>query len=384
VTGTHSVRDIEEMKAHDLAINQLRTLASDTQPITESEIRSLNATLLKEPFFKEARTEDGQATRKQITPGEYKTTPNNVIQKDGSLFEFTPPDEVPEKMHELVKWIRKELESPTVHPIEFATILHLSFVLIHPFDDGNGRTARLLVNYILLKNNYPPLIVRTETKADYLAALQLADSGELSRLTEFLAKELEWSLDLSIKAAAGESIEEVDDLDKEIAIFTKNQQDQQHSEVVRRNAKVLKELYDISFKKLLDTIQSKVSSFDGLFETTEIQCNSKPSNWKYASGHLSEMLNSPNVNWGNDNSQKFQTSFHFKGYKGDAASPFNLSITFDIDFTPYEYHISAQNTKGLGLLGKYRYSEIIDGEKISEITSSIQRAIFNQIKNTSK
>ena len=88
--------------------------------------------------------------------------------------------------------------------------VHHEFLLIHPFDDGNGRVGRLLLNYVLLKSGYPPIVIRTGQKSSYLAALHRADTSErdYSELATFLALAVRVSLRLGIKAAKGESIEE--------------------------------------------------------------------------------------------------------------------------------------------------------------------------------
>jgi len=151
--GNHSIREYEEMQAHDVGIAHLRELAADqSRLIAETDIRGLNKIILKVPFWKPAQTSDGQATRKQIIPGEYKTTPNNVITTTGELCEFAPPSDVPARMQALVKWLGESL-----HDFREADLLwhlgklHHDFVLIHPFDDGNGRVARMLVNYVLMR-----------------------------------------------------------------------------------------------------------------------------------------------------------------------------------------------------------------------------------------
>jgi len=98
VEGDHPMRDYEEMKAHDLAIEKVRELAKDKERgLIEADIRTLNLLVLKEPFWKEAETPDGQSTRKQIFPGQYKTQPNHVRTPTGEIFKFAIPEEVPGK-----------------------------------------------------------------------------------------------------------------------------------------------------------------------------------------------------------------------------------------------------------------------------------------------
>ena len=99
---------------------------------------------------------------------------------------------------------------------------HWSFIHIHPFDDGNGRTARLLANYALLRNNLPPIVIKSDDRDRYISGLQNADVGRMLPLAEFMLENVSWSIELAIRAAKGESIREPDDMDKEMELFVRS------------------------------------------------------------------------------------------------------------------------------------------------------------------
>ena len=218
--GNHPERNYEEMKAHDLAVAKVREFAEDKERhLTEADIRSLNLLILKEPFWKEAETLDGQFTRKQIFPGKYKTQPNHVRTATGEFFKFAIPEEVPAKMQELMEWFKENMESPPTPIASFLAQLHHRFILIHPFDDGNGRITRLLLNYVLMRLGYPPLVIKNKDRETYFAALQKADTVNIDALTVYLGRTLVSWLEIGIKAAEGKDISEPEDIDKEVAIF---------------------------------------------------------------------------------------------------------------------------------------------------------------------
>jgi Fic family protein len=90
------------------------------------------------------------------------------------------------------------------------------FVRIHPFDDGNGRMSRLLMNLILMQHGFPPVIIQTETRTSYFEALQYADHDDFDMFIIFIGEKLIESLDLWLRAAKGEPFEEEEDIDTQV------------------------------------------------------------------------------------------------------------------------------------------------------------------------
>ena len=202
------LKDHFEITGHNEAINWILEIVKGETVLTESFIRQLHTLLLKESSYKEALTPEGKPTRRKIEVGKYKSQPNHVITVTGETFYFATPEETPAKMHDLIEWFRKEKEKPDVNPIILAALFHYRFIRIHPFDDGNGRVARILMNFILMQFGYPPVIIKTEDKENYYAVLRLADADELEPFIEYIAQNLVRSLEIMIKGAKGESIED--------------------------------------------------------------------------------------------------------------------------------------------------------------------------------
>lgn len=271
-TGDHDMREYEEMKAHDVAIKLIAEYAKDpNRVLTESEVRELNKIILVRPFWGNAQTPDGQPTRKLIQPGEYKKEPNSVRLQNGEMFHYASPEETPARMQELMSWFNKVSLEKRMHPVEIAAHLHYKFVLIHPFDDSNGRTSRLLMNYVLLLNGFPPVIIKTADKKGYLNALNNADVGDLNAFVEYIASELTWSLDVSLKAAKGHSIEEETDIDKEIEVLKKVEKSKQKS--VPKTFELVEKLNKETILPCFERLIIEQSKFNELFVLNEFSIN---------------------------------------------------------------------------------------------------------------
>jgi len=200
--GEHLLREYDEMRGHDVAIELVRALAREERPLGEGDLRDLNRILLKEGFWRVAQTPEGEPTRKWIEPGRYKTQPNHVITATGELFHFATPEETPARMADLVHWLRGEMETPSLALPMLLARLHHDFIRIHPFDDGNGRVVRLLLNFVLLRAGLLPLVVKSRDRRRYLDAIAFADAGDLSPLADIFAAALGWSLRLGLEAAS--------------------------------------------------------------------------------------------------------------------------------------------------------------------------------------
>lgn len=113
--------------------------------------------------------------------GMYKTAPNSI---EGSALKTANPWDVPRAMSELVSW----WSGTSAEPILQAAVIHSWLSQIHPFQDGNGRLARLLANMVLCQHGYPPLMLRASSdRSQYLDALATSDEGDILPLYELFA-----------------------------------------------------------------------------------------------------------------------------------------------------------------------------------------------------
>ena len=176
VIGEADVRDVEEMTASNVGLRMMTEEASMKDiPLTQNFIRTLHKTLLREDYTVYRNLPGGMHTSYVIHAGQYKTRPNSVITRYGDRFEYASPEETPGLMADLVDWYNKAEMEGKLSPIELAALFHYRYIRIHPFEDGNGRIARLMVNYILTRHNYPMIVVRSREKSKYLEALHQSD-----------------------------------------------------------------------------------------------------------------------------------------------------------------------------------------------------------------
>jgi len=111
----------------------------------------------------------------------YKKFPNVIL---GKNIKTTPPEKVQEEMTKLIEYYNKNKDK--IHPIKLAAIFHGKFEQIHPFEDGNGRVGRILINLILIKNKYSPLIIRKSQRIAYLSSLEAFDNKHSQKLERFI------------------------------------------------------------------------------------------------------------------------------------------------------------------------------------------------------
>ncbi len=109
--------------------------------------------------------------------------------------------EIPYLMSKIISWFGKNQKK--LHPIELASILHHKLVAIHPFDDGNGRTARLTMNIMLLQAGYPLVVILKNDRKKYYDTLSKADKGNILPFIQFITQSVERSLNIYIETIIG-------------------------------------------------------------------------------------------------------------------------------------------------------------------------------------
>ncbi len=165
-------------------------------------------------------------------------------------------------MEEWTRNFRRDLER-NAYPLPlFLAETHWRFLCIHPFDDGNGRTARLLANYALLRKNLLPIVIKSDDRDRYISALQNADVGRILPLTEFMLENASWSIDLGIRAAKGESIQDPDDTAKEMELFVRNIRGPEPNE---SDLEILDHVFLMHLRPTLDKLESALVHLQELF-----------------------------------------------------------------------------------------------------------------------
>ena len=340
-TGDASLRDYQEMKAHNAGLKMVIWEARDKDRIlTERFIRDLNRIILVENF--EKPSEDGKM------------------------------------MKDLVEWYNKAEKSHELHPIELAALLHYRFIRIHPFEDGNGRVARLLVNYILLKHKFPMIIVPSKEKKEYLDALNKCDIivgmkpsegasakiEEIKPLIDYMKKLSENAIRLSIKAAKGESIDEQDDWKKELMLI-KNQK----INAPLYSSTLAKQALKDSFIPLIKKIDEELSVYYELFDKVQFVDNS---NRGFDIKKLTE----------SQFSVQPKTWCDFRFYKklikkGEVFYQFKVAIIFE----DHRYIISIISLDEELTSLEFSYATTIDESITNNIISDLGRTFTSFVKN---
>lgn len=178
--GGHSLTEHLEVIGHRDAMAYMDELARDETPIGEREIKDLHALIVR-PI---------QSATRGIEAGRFRSLD---VRAAGTNHLYPPHYRVQELMDEFVAWLRSD-ESKGLHPVVLAAQAHFRFVSIHPFRDGNGRTARLLMNLLLLRAGFPIAVISNARRSDHIAALvqgqQAGDgAGPLSALVAGACRE---------------------------------------------------------------------------------------------------------------------------------------------------------------------------------------------------
>lgn len=197
---------------HFEAIDFIFDVVKNERPISKSFILQLHQLITKNQDYSEAIDTLGRQVRVPLLKGKFKENENNPRRSDGTKFVYCPPIHVENEVDNLIK-IYTELEEKSTSPIIISAWFHHAFSIIHPFQDGNGRIARLLSSLILIKHGLFPFTVKRNEKKKYIDSLELADENKPNELVVFFSevqkRNIETVLNLKMESVSTSSITDI-------------------------------------------------------------------------------------------------------------------------------------------------------------------------------
>jgi Fic family protein len=372
------LKDHLDIRGHNEAINFLLSIVKDTRSISEADIRSLHEMVLVEPYDVKAQTADGLPTTKRITLGDYKTSPNHVQTATGETHYYATPEETPAKMQELMEWYAEISTDKDVHPVVIAALFHHKFVSIHPFDDGNGRLSRILMNLILMQRGFPPVIIKINDRQNYYALLSQADRGDNWPFIEYIVESVIGSLQLFLKAANGGDIDEDEDIDKEIALFKMQIKEDIKTKEKKSKRTINKILQDV-IGPLSNDIFKITNKFSDLFFNHDHYLKVNDKKHETTNDDFFDEIDGPLIDRINTTIESFDgldLIVTFKKFK-NPDNDFDINLRLKIIFT--EYHYQIVDNHEVTFISKL-YHENISKEEGKIVVKSVTESLKNMIQ----
>ena len=169
---------------HD-AVELVFEAAAGRRPLTHHALKSWHQLLTRHQEYAPG-VRDGRRVEIPLRRGDYKVRPNNPRRPDGFVHEYCPPEQTRGEMDRLIEMHHAHGDRDLPADVE-AAWLHHEFVRVHPFQDGNGRVARLLMAYVFARRRECPPVISLDRRPHYILNLEEADRGNLHPFIEFLA-----------------------------------------------------------------------------------------------------------------------------------------------------------------------------------------------------
>jgi Fic family protein len=385
--GGKPIKDVLEMKGHDEVVMEILKIGKGELRLSEHRIKEIHRAIMHE---------EDESKRPKI--GTWKTEPNYIYNYKNERFDFVQPNEVPERMHNLLDKTNAAIDAirankkDAPHPLDVALEFHLEYVVIHPFYDGNGRTARILTNLLLISFGYPPFWVKTNERSiynQYIGDIQ-GYGGNPDLFYEFAATMIIRSQQLVLDAIEGKDIEEPDDIDKRIEMLKKRLN---NPDVVTESKSLhsTNEVLGKSIFPMLQHLEEKVEKLKDLFHSadrrmqytergTAYQLGSNESKWEtlYTNWLTSRTPQKENIDL--TGISEFTYTYRLKGYKKSLKLQY-VNIYLSFQFNEFDYSIRINNDYQSEK--RFGYSQPLDEKIATQIVRDLVDKVLKQIEEVS-
>lgn len=247
---------------HFDAIDFVFDLVKANRSITKSFILELHQLITNHQEYTEAVDSLGRIIQVDLLRGKFKIHDNNPRRDDGMIFLYCPPVQVESEIDKLLE-IYSDLENQKVHPIIKAAWFHHSFVQIHPFQDGNGRMARLLASLILIKEALFPFTVNRAEKRRYIYGLENADDGIFQPLIDLFSdtqiRNIEYALNLKPEPSFDSFKQVVEHFTEKVHNLNAKAR-QEREEQIDKNREKIVEVCETILSQIVSDIQAQVGN----------------------------------------------------------------------------------------------------------------------------
>ncbi|MBL7739281.1 MAG: Fic family protein [Chitinophagaceae bacterium] len=380
--GGKPIKDVLEMKGHDEVITEIMRIGKGEVRLSEARIREIHKGIMHE---------EDEEKKKKI--GVWKTEPNYIYNYKNERFDFVLPAEVPARIHDLLNKTNSDIDAieqnkkDAPHPIDVALQFHLDYVIIHPFYDGNGRTARILTNLLLISFGYPPFWVKTNERNiynQYIGDIQ-GYGGNPDLFFDFAADQILRSQNLVLDAITGKEISELDDLDKELALLRAELKGE-HVLKTKANSENIAEAMEENIIPLFMMLEEKCEGLKEFFFDTgrrigfEIEgesgqriVGSKDSKWE----HLKTNWLQNQIKAQGKKLRHIQYNYELKGFKKTvSANSFWLSV--EVWFNDYNYTLQANPNRSYPI--QVPYGEKFSAAELQGLVTPMLKEIIEGIK----
>jgi len=249
------------LQDHFDAIDFIFDLVKNNRPLTKSFIKELHHLLTQNQDTTDAIDSLGNIVQVPLLKGEFKKQPNNPQRLDGKLYMYCPPIHVESEMDKLIS-IYTDLVSKEINPIVISAWVHHAFTQIHPFQDGNGRVARLLASLILIKSELFPFTVKRDEKKNYISYLEEADKGNPINLVKLFSQQQKRSIEgiLNWKSEAELNFSSLKDAAQ---VLSKKMDDWEEKKQAKRQNRIKKNrdaIFDFAFE-IINVIKDELFEF---------------------------------------------------------------------------------------------------------------------------
>lgn len=380
------LKDVLEMQGHDKVISEILRIGKGELRLSEKRICEIHSAIMHE---------DDENQKDKI--GKWKLEANMIYNHKGERYDFVAPEEVANKIHTLLNKTNASIDAINVnkknapHPIDVALEFHLEYLDIHPFYDGNGRTARILTNLILISLGYNPFWINKKNRKIYYTYISDIQGygGDKELFFEYCARLIERSEQIVLNAIQDIDIEDDDDLHKEISLLKR----QLEGEKFTKSPKNIYDIFQFINKDVWEPLSIVIRQFDEFFSENKtihlvnhqkeifpvksifpvilspLERSTEPKEVKIF-GHNIYEADIYKVEWNH-------TKYGLKKAKNTNPYEINFSISFEAKNYSLKLFINYLEIWA----NNYAYNEFPDKESIEKMKKELGRKLIENIKS---